>query len=395
MMIWLALSLIFLLALALMLVPLYRYQSDLTASENIPGSSSKNNVKNIAVYKAQLSELQSDLDNGVLSPAEVAAARLEIERRLLRISSEKNTIEPKNNETSLKLLTVIITLVLLGSTAFYLNIGMPGMPDFALKDQAHSTAQRIKDNSATPEMLAEVAKIQTYLVENPDDVPGNIYAWRALGQYQTDLQNRVKAAEAFQRWFELDSDNIDAALMFSESLIMLSDGRVSPAALLALDRAQKIQADNPGVRHYLALAEYQAGNVDQALVNWQALMAASPADAPWRRSVQRWIDKAQNDLGIAVTNSTAVAPPLSEDDRKAIAEMSAEEQEALIKSMVARLARKMDENPENTEGWFRLAKAYMMLGQKSDAIKSLEQAEKFAPDALKPQIKKQLEILLK
>ncbi len=387
MMIWLALSLIFLLALALMLVPLYRYQSDPAASENIV----KNNVKNIAVYKAQLSELQSDLDNGVLSPAEVAAAQLEIERRLLRISSEKDTIEPKNNETSLKLLTVIITLVLLGSTAFYLNIGMPGMPDFALKDQPHSTTQRTKSNSASPEIIAEIAKIQAHLQKNPDDVNG----WRALGQYQTDLQNRVKAAEAFQRWFELDSANIDAALMFSESLIMLSDGRVSPAALLALDRAQKIQADNPGVRHYLALAEYQAGNVDQALVNWQALMAASPADAPWRRSIQRWIDKAQNDLGIAVTNSTAVAPPLSEANRKAIAEMSAEEQEALIKSMVARLARKMDENPENTEGWFRLAKAYMMLGQKSDAIKSLEQAEKFAPDALKPQIKKQLEILLK
>ncbi|MCF6216109.1 MAG: c-type cytochrome biogenesis protein CcmI [Emcibacter sp.] len=387
MMIWLALSLIFLLTLALMLVPLYRYQSDPAASE----SPVKNNIKNIAVYKSQLSELQSDLDNGVLSPAEVAAARLEIERRLLRISSEKDTIEPKNNETSLKLLTVIISLVLLGSTAFYLNIGMPGMPDFALKDQAHSTAQRTKSNSASPDMIAEVAKIQAHLRENPDDVN----AWRALGQYQTDLQNRVKAAEAFQHWFELDDDNIDAALMFSESLIMLSDGRVSPAALLALDRAQKIQPDNPGVRHYLALAEYQAGNVDQALVNWQALMADSPANAPWRRSVQRWISQAQNDLGLPVTNSTAVAPPLSEENRKVIAEMSAQEQEALIKSMVARLARKMDENPENTEGWFRLAKAYMMLGQKSDAIKSLEQAEKYAPDALKPQIKKQLEILLK
>jgi len=391
MMIWLALSIIFLLTLALMLVPLYRHQNDSAVPKNIV----KNNVKNIAVYKAQLLELQSDLDNGVLSPAEVAAAHLEIERRLLRISSEKETIEPKRNEASLRLLTIIISLVLLGSAAFYLNIGMPGMPDFALKDQAHSTAQRTKNNSASPEMIAEVAKIQAYLVENPDDVPGNIDAWRALGQYQTDLQNRVKAAEAFQHWFELDGDNIDAALMFSESLIMLSDGRISPAALLALDRAQKIQPDNPGVRHYLALAEYQAGNVDQALVNWQALMAASAPDAPWRRSVQRWIDKAKNDLGIAVANSTAIAPPLSEANRKAIAEMSPEEQEALIKSMVARLAQKMEDNPENIDGWFRLAKAYMMLGQKPDAIKSLEQAEKFAPDALKPQIKKQLEILLK
>jgi cytochrome c-type biogenesis protein CcmH len=73
--------------------------------------------------------------------------------------------------------------------------------------------------------------------------------------------------------------------------------------------------------------------------------------------------------------------------------MSPADRAEMIKSMVARLQSKMDENPENIEGWFRLAKAYSVLGQKADAIKAMEQAMKYAPDDQKPQVKKQLEIL--
>jgi len=382
-MVWLVLCILFILTLAIMLVPLYRYQRNTAPATPV--------TKNIAVYKAQLAELQSDLDNGVLSAAEVTAARLEIERRLLRISSETEHSDPEKNEVSSRFLMTVILLVLFGSTAFYQNIGTPGMPDFALENQAHSTAQKTNENSAAPDMVAELAKIQAHLIENPDDVE----AWRAKGQLHTELQDKASAAEAFQHWFEHDPNNIEAAVVFSESLIMLSNGRVSPAARLALERARKMQPDNPGVRHYMALAEYQAGNVGQALANWRALITDSPMDAPWRGSVQHWIGQAQNDLGLPLTNSAPVAPPLSAESRKAIAEMSAEEQEAMINNMVARLAQKMRDNPENIEGWFRLAKAYMMLGQRSNALKSLKQAEKYAPDTLKPEIKKQLEILLK
>ena len=176
---------------------------------------------------------------------------------------------------------------------------------------------------------------------------------------------------------------------------MLSEGRVSPAALLVLNRARKMQPRNPGVRHYLSLASYQAGNVEQALAGWKSLESDSKPDVPWMPQLKGWIRRAEQDLGITGANASLPAPALSDEQQQAIADMSQEEQAEMIRGMVARLQEKMDQNPDNIEGWFRLAKAYMVLGQKQDAIASLEQAEKYASDDVKGEIKKQLEILRK
>jgi len=269
------------------------------------------------------------------------------------------------------------------------------MPDFPLKDrlkdQQASGGQRAVNSQASQGMLAKVASLKTRLKDHPDDIK----AWRLLGQYQMEMRHPDKAAKAFQHWYQLDPDNVNAAVIFGESLIVLSEGRVGPAALLILQRARKSHPDNPGVRHYLALAQYQAGDVKQALASWTALEADSPPGAPWLGPLRRWINQARTDLGLKAEDGKMPAPRLNNKERKAIADMSPEQQKAMIKGMVGRLADKMAKNPENIEGWFRLAKAYMVLGQRDDVIKSLRQALKYAPDDMKPRVKKQLEILLK
>ena len=388
MMIWLLLLMIFLAALALMLVPLFRYRNNSAPLHDM--------AKNIAVYTAQLDELRADQNNGVLSPAEAAAAGLEIERRLLKASDEQDHGDDQNHhdksgdrQASPALLMMIVTVTLLASAAFYLVIGLPGMPDFALKNQPHSVPQQAENNSDAPEMIRAVAEVTAHLQKAPDDAA----AWRSLGQYQSALGRPAAAAQAFQQLYQRDRDNSEAALIYSESLIIMSEGRVSPAALLILNRLQETRPENPGVRHYLALADYQTGNVQQALTSWQSLERDSAADAPWRPALHRWIMRAQNDLGLPITEP--VAPPLGVEERKAIAAMSPEEQTAMIRDMVARLAQKMTDNPDNSAGWLRLAKAYMILAQRAEAIEALKQAEKYASDEAKPQIKKQLEILLK
>ncbi len=369
----------FLLALAIILIPLFRYRADDGQSQS----------QNMAVYKAQLSELVADQNNGMLSETEAASARLEIERRLLRITDDKTARNKSGSTiTSPFLLVVMATIVLLLCAVFYLNIGMPAMPDFILKDQDHSIARQAEKNAASEDIIREVAEIKAHLIESP----ANIKAWRALGQYQSQLQNRAQAAQAYQRWHELEPDNIDAAIVYAESLIILSEGRVGPAAMLVLNRARIIQPQNPGVRHYQALAEYQSGNIAQALAGWKNLEMDSEPGAPWLRPLRRWIKQAESDLGI---QTSLPAPALSEEKRAALENMSPEEQAEMIKAMVARLQDKMDKNPQNIEGWFQLAKAYEVIGQKELAVKSMVEALKHAPDDMKPRIKKQLEILLK
>lgn len=375
--VWIPLIGFLLLALAIIIIPLFRYRAENTQSQN----------KNITVYKAQLRELEADQKNGLLSETEAASARLEIERRLLKAAENNESLNSQNKNISTTLMTVVIAVILLFSAWFYLKIGMPAMPDFALSDQDHSIARRAEKNDASINMVRQVADLNAHLINNPEDTK----AWRALGQYQSELQNRPEAAQAYQHWYELEPDNIDAAVVYAESLIIFSDGRVGPAAVLVLNRGRNIQSHNPGVRHYLALAEYQAGNISQALASWKSLKAESKPDAPWLRPLKKWIRQAEKDLGL----KSAAGEAMNDAQRAAIRDMSPEQQADMIKSMVAGLQEKMDKNPTNIEGWFQLAKSYEVLGQREKAIGSLVQALKYAPDDMKPQIKKQLEILLK
>lgn len=380
---WLLLTIPFLLALSFILLPLFQSQRE-----------QEKNSSNIDVYKAQLTELARDQKDGLISDQEASSARLEIERRLLRAAALQNMTRDGKDQassSSLLLIAAISTIVLLLSVGFYLNIGVPGMPDFAYQDQPRAQKQNSIQNAETDQMQAEIKEITAHLTENPNDIKAQRALLRTLGQYNSLMGHKGKAARIFGEWYKRDPDNIDAALIYAESLIIFGNSRVSPAALLVLNKAKKMQPRNPGVRHYLALAAYQSGEVRQALTSWQAIAAESAPTAPWLPQLQNWIRRAEKDLDLP----TSSLPPVDKAQREAIEAMSQEEQTAMIRKMVGRLQDRMDKNPDNVEGWLQLTKAYMVIGQKPDALKSLEKALHYAPDDMKPRIKKQLEILSK
>ena len=194
-MIWLLIIGIFLLSLILLIGPLFR------RSGQKESSAPQKNHQDIAVYKAQLQELDSDQKNGLLSEAEAASAKLEIERRLLKSTSEADD-ETSMRRGSRSFLTMVVTVILLATVGVYFTLGQPGMPDFALKDQDHSPSRMAQKNpEAQGEMVKtqqEVAELKNHLAENPE----NIKAWHALGQYQSQLRNKAEAAQAFQQWYE-------------------------------------------------------------------------------------------------------------------------------------------------------------------------------------------------
>ena len=55
--------------------------------------------------------------------------------------------------------------------------------------------------------------------------------------------------------------------------------------------------------------------------------------------------------------------------------MSAEDRAAFIRSMVARLAERLEAEPGDFQGWLRLAQAYGVLGEADRAKTALARAE--------------------
>ncbi|RVU36514.1 c-type cytochrome biogenesis protein CcmI [Hwanghaeella grinnelliae] len=79
-------------------------------------------------------------------------------------------------------------------------------------------------------------------------------------------------------------------------------------------------------------------------------------------------------------SETETAPGPSAADVAAAQEMSDEDRQAMIEGMVGGLAARLEENPNDLEGWMRLARSYNVLDRPQDALAALEKAGEAFPE---------------
>jgi cytochrome c-type biogenesis protein CcmH len=121
------------------------------------------------------------------------------------------------------------------------------------------------------------------------------------------------------------------------------------------------------------------------------LLALSPADAAWLPVTREHLQQAARRAGIdpatiqpsaearELATTVAPMPPPSTGDAAAAKEMSTEDRGRMIRGMVERLAARLRDNPDDLEGWRRLARAYQVLGdtdKASDAHAKIEALER-------------------
>ena len=84
---------------------------------------------------------------------------------------------------------------------------------------------------------------------------------------------------------EQNPNNADAWLAVANNLVAHAEGRLTPAALYAYDRARKADPAHPGPPYFLGLALAQNGLLSEGRTMWADLLARSPPDAPWRQDL--------------------------------------------------------------------------------------------------------------
>lgn len=342
----------------------------------------------IDVYKSQLNELKNDLKNGLIDDDEASRTKIEIDRRILKAAdgySVASSLEQPNN-----ILALAMVIIILFSAAFYAVIGTPGMPDFPIEDfrEQEMSEDRAEALAQTDELIS---KVKARLAASPEEVQG----WGYLANLEMNKGNFQKAAEALYQAHLIAPDVFDYQLMYAESLIMASNERVTPAAMIILNEAKKMAPEHPGPRYYLALADFQAGDVEVAHSEWKSIQANLENNDPMMPLLNVWINRAEVSLGIAEPLPQTRAPSITAEQAETIQNMNAEEQQELIRQMVMQLATKQEENPTNIEGWIRLSRAYMVLGQQDEAIAAMRSAIENAPDSQKAALEKELENLTK
>ncbi|MBO9507278.1 c-type cytochrome biogenesis protein CcmI [Thalassospira sp. A3_1] len=350
--------------------------------------------RDLAVYRDQLAEIGRDIERGVLTEGQADAARTEVQRRILatdqRIAKRHQSGEAANRVSRLRPAVAIFTLLLFaGGVGLYLDLGRPDLRDrpIASRTDEIMAARQASDNDANRNAALNraVQDLSNRLLENPDDLKG----WELLGASLMALGRPEEAQTAYLEAVKQSGRDGDYLAMYAESVIRTNNGQVNTIARGALEEAAKSGSTDPRIQYFLGLADAQNGNVAAAVDRWIALVNGAPSDAGWLPMVLARIEEAALAQGIDITGRITVTPPMasnapggpSREDMEAAAEMTPEERQEMILGMVSQLADKLAENPQDPEGWARLMRAYMVIGQPDQAKQAYDTArQEFASD---------------
>jgi cytochrome c-type biogenesis protein CcmH len=70
----------------------------------------------------------------------------------------------------------------------------------------------------------------------------------------------------------------------------------------------------------------------------------------------------------------------TQQQMQAAQDMTPEQRQAMVRSMVERLRGRLEENPDNLQGWLQLGRSYDVLGQSEKAVEAYSQAAELAPE---------------
>ncbi|KRQ99513.1 c-type cytochrome biogenesis protein CcmI [Bradyrhizobium valentinum] len=307
-----------------------------------------------AVYKDQLAEIDRDVAAGLIGVSEAEAARVEISRRLLAAADSQHNL-PARSSLGLRRASAIVALVGLpiAAVTFYLSLGSPQLGDFPL-------VSRTRTADANQPIDNMVAQVEAHLEKNPTDGRG----WTVLAPVLARLGRYDDAVRAYRNAINYAGDSADHRSDLGEALAAAAGGVVTAEAKAEFERAVAQNADGPKANYFLGLAAEQDGRRADAAAIWRGLLAKAPADAPWRPLIE---------AALARVGDPA-APALSNDAMAAAKDMNEADRGAMIRGMVDRLATRLKQNGDDVEGWLRLMRAYMVMGERDKAASALTEA---------------------
>ncbi len=331
----------------------------LARSKEMPRSGS-----DLVVYRDQLDEIARDQAAGQIGDVEAQAAKVEVSRRLIGAAdAQAATPGPLPTATALwhrRLVAVIALVVLpLGAGALYLEVGSPGLPGQPLSARAADAHDQSIDRL--------VAQVEGHLEANPDDARG----WEVIAPVYLRLGRFDEAVKARRNLLRLTGETAERQSDLGEALVGTANGIVTAEAKQAFERAVALDPQDVKGRYFLGLAAEQDGRKADADSIWRAMVSQAPEGADWVGFVRGELAR----LETPGAGPQAVGP--RPEDVAAAADMGPEQRTAMIRGMVDKLSDRLHhDDGTDLEGWLRLVRSYMVLGERDKARAAVADARR-------------------
>lgn len=361
----------------------------------------------LRIYRDQLKEVERDLARGVINEADAERIRTEVGRRVLAADAQLAIADVSSQQPRALTIVIAATIALIltgGGVAIYTQLGTPGLGDLPHKARLQASQDLYSSRSSHEAFLARlpvrnapqqeagylelVERLREAVASRPDELQGQQF----LAQSEARLGNYAAARAAQSAVIRLKGEAAGASdfVTMAQMYITEADGYVSPEAEAALRRALRADRTDPVARYFLGQMWLQNDRPDRAFGLWSQLLNEGPEEAPWIAPIRQSIDDIAWLAGVDYTQpapsemATDMPGPTVQDIENA-GEMTPEERQEMVQSMVQRLNDRLATEGGTPEEWARLISAYGSLGDEGRARAIwLEAQQRFAdtPDAL-------------
>jgi cytochrome c-type biogenesis protein CcmH len=320
----------------------------------------------LLVYKDQLQEIDRDRAAGLIGEAEAEAARLEVSRRLLAAADAPSVavaVAAAPSSLRRRRAVAVAALIILpfGAPALYVALGSPNTP-------GEAAFARVNTPQGGQSIGSLVGQVEAHLARHPDDGSG----WEVIAPVYMRMGRFEDAVQARKKSLALNGDSAAREADLGEAEAAAANGVVTAEAKAAFDRAIARDPREPKARYFLGLAAEQDGKGDAAASIWRGLLADAPAGAPWVGFVREALAR--------VTGGPVAVNGPSANDIAAAGDMSEDARRDMIRGMVARLADRLHDNGADVDGWMRLVRAYVVLGERDKAKSAADDARRALAD---------------
>ena len=245
---------------------------------------------NIAVYRDQLSELESDLHNGIVGQEQYAQDREEIERRLLE-DTKSESKHPAAWVSARGTAYAIGLAIPIAAVVFYLIVGNPK----SITGEAVATrpASSASGERTQEQIEANVAALAERLKSNPSDAQG----WIMLARSYSSMEKFAESAGAYAKATELSPNDANLWAEYAFASAMASGRSLEGKPMELVEQALKVDPQNAKALQLAGSAAFQKKDYKKAIDYWQQVLKQVPPGDEVAETIQARINEAKTLAG--------------------------------------------------------------------------------------------------
>ena len=296
-MFWTAAALLGALAGLLVLLPLR------SGGAGTAGADDARRAENLDAYRQQLGELEAARARGALDDSGFAAARLELDRRVLEDTAAPVTAAAGTGSGRAALLGCAFAVPLL-ALGLYHHLG--ATPEIELAKLIAQLEQEMPEAQRAG-LLARLQPMLEAQVRRAD--PDGDYRF-LLARLYTAGERYPQAAALYAELVELYPEDAAIIAQSAQALYLAGGRKLTPAVQGLIDRAFAIDPAQVTLLGLVGMDRFQAGDYRGALDYWQKLLDHLPPGAPDAGVIREGIAMARARLG----EDAEQAPPAVASD---------------------------------------------------------------------------------